>query len=84
MDCLSTLLRRIEDIHQLGQLLGISEDTLAAIESYYDDNTFKTKHIILEVLIKDHDDLVSKLRDALNVLGKEEISQILYLLTSLG
>ena len=80
LDCLSALLQ-IEDICPLGQLLGVSEDTLAAIESYYDERAHKIRHTVAVWLMNDPNDPIAMLIDALN---ENKISQALYLLSSFG
>ena len=82
--CLTALLRELEGIHSLGHLLEISEATLAAIDAYYDDTANKINHLLTVWLMEDPDDPVKQLRDALNSLGKDDISQTLVLLSSLG
>ena len=84
VDCLTVLLKDVNDIFVLGHFLKVPEDTLAAIDSYYDEDDHKMNHMLSLWLIEDHEDPVTNLRDALNSLGKEEISQTLVLLTSLG
>ena len=84
MDCLTALLKDIEDVHTFGQLLEITEESLAAIESYYEDNEQRIRHVVTLWLLKEPDDQVTQLRDALNALNKHEISQNLVLLASLG
>ena len=84
VDCLTVLLNDIEDIHAFGQLLGIAEESLAAIESYYEQNKQRIRHMVTLWLIKEPDDPVTQLRDALNALQKYDISQNLVLLASLG
>ena len=74
----------MEGIHSLGHLLEISEATLAAIDAYYDDTANKINHLLTVWLMEDPDDPVKQLRDALNSLGKDDISQTLVLLSSLG
>ena len=78
------MLRNIGDIHTLGQLLGISEDSLAAIEHYYENEEHKITHLVTLWLMKDPEDPVAQLTEALNALEKQEIAQRLVLLTSLG
>ena len=73
----------MEDIHSLGHLLEISEATLAAIDAYYDDAANNISHLLTVWLMEDPDDPVKQLRDALNSLGKDDISQTLVLLSSL-
>ena len=82
--CLSALLTNISNIHTLGLLLGIGEETLAAIQSYYKNEEDKICHIVTLWLMRDPNDPVSQLRDALNSLKRQEIAQTLVLLTSLG
>ena len=84
IDCLTALLKDIEDLHSLGLLLGIEEGTLKAIEAYYEDAEFITRHVITLWLVKDPDNPVTYLRDALNTLEKYDISQKLWCLVSLG
>ena len=84
VDCLTVLLKDVNDIFVLGHYLKVPEETLAAIDSYYDEDHHKMNHMLSLWLIEDHEDPVTNLRDALNSLGKEEISQTLVLLTSLG
>ena len=74
----------IGDIHTLGQLLGISEERLAAIEHYYENIEHKITHLVTLWLMRDPEDPVIQLRDALNALEKQEIARRLVLLTSLG
>ena len=84
VDCLTTLLKNIGGHSALGLLLGIEERHLEAIDSYYDDEEHKIMHMITLWLIKDPDDPVTQLRDALNALDKHDLSQILVLLSSFG
>ena len=84
VECLTALLKDLKDILLLGQLLLFSEETAAAIDSYYDKDYHKMSHMLSLWLMEDHEDPVTHLRDALNSLGEEEISQTLVLLTSLG
>ena len=84
MECLSALLKNIGDVYELGLLLGVSKETLAAIESYYENEGDKIRHVVTLWLMRDPDDPVTQLRDALNALEKQEIAQTLVLLTSLG
>ena len=84
MDCLTALLKDIEDVHAFGQLLGITEETLAAIESYYENNEQRIRHMVTLWLIEEANDQVTQLKNALNALEKHEISQNLVLLASLG
>ena len=84
VDCLTVLLKNVNDIFVLGHFLKVPEDTLAAIDSYYDEDDHKVNHMLSLWLMEDHEDPVTNLRDALNSLGKEETSQTLVLLTSLG
>ena len=84
MECLTALLKDVGNIHAFGQLLGIAESTLAAIESYYKQKELKISHMVSQLLIKYPDDPVTQLRDALNALEKYDISQTLVLLASLG
>ena len=74
----------IGDIHTLGQLLGISEESLAAIEHYYEKKEHKITHLVTLWLMRDPEEPVAQLRDALNALEKQEIERRLVLLTSLG
>ena len=78
------LLKRVQGIHAIGQQLKISDETLTAIDTYYDEIHHKFSHLLSLWLLKDHEDPVVDLRDALNSLGEEDISQTLVLLTSLG
>ena len=84
VECLTVLLKDETDILPIGRALRIQESTLAAIDSYYDDITDKTSHTVSLWLMEEHEDPVTELRDALNSLGKEQVSQTLVLLTSLG
>ena len=86
VDCLSVVLKDIEDIKPLGLLLGIQEGTLEAIQTYYgvDERALTSKHILNLWLINDPKDPARQLRDALNELTEFEISQQLLLLTSIG
>ena len=84
VDCLTVLLKDVNDIFVLGHFLKVPEDTLAAIDSYYDEDHHKMNQMLSLWLIEDHEDPVTNLRDALNSLGKEEVSRTLVLLTSLG
>ena len=84
VNCLTVLLKRVQGIHAIGQLLRISDETLTAIDTYYKEIHHKLSHILSLWLLKDHEDPVADLRDALTSLGEEDISQTLVLLTSLG
>ena len=84
VNCLTVLLKRVQGIHAIGQLLRISDETLTAIDTYYKEIHHKLSHLLSLWLLKDHEDPVTELRDALNSLGEEDISQTLVLLTSLG
>ncbi|CAI8033920.1 hypothetical protein GBAR_LOCUS19121 [Geodia barretti] len=83
VECLTVLFKDVKDILLLGQLLRMPEETLAAIDSYYEEDCHKMSHMLSLWLMEDHEDPVTPLRDALNSLGKEEVSQTLVLLTSL-
>ena len=82
--CLSALLKNTGSIDTLGQLLGITKETMAAIEDYYASDEHKISHVITLWLMRDPDNPVTQLRDALNVLEKQDVAQTLVLLTSLG
>ena len=84
VECLTVLLKDVKDILLLGQLLRFPEETLAAIDSYYDKDFHKMSHMLSLWLMEDREDPVTHLRDALNSLEQEDISQTLVLLTSLG
>ena len=84
MDCVTALVKDIEDVHAFGQLLGVTEENLAAIESYYEHNEQIIRHMVTLWLIQEPDDPVTQLRDALNALERHQISQNLVLLASLG
>ena len=84
VDCLTALLKDIRGHSALGLLLGVEERHLKAIDSYYEDKEHKIMHMITLWLIKDPDDPVTQLRDALNALDKHDLSQILVLLSSFG
>ena len=83
-ECLTVLLKDVKDILLLGQRLMFPEETLAAIDRYYDKDCHKMSHMLSLWLMEDREDPVTNLRDALNSLGEEEISQTLVQLTSLG
>ena len=84
VNCLTVLLKDVNDIFVLGHFLKVPEDTLAAIDSYYNEDHYKMNHMLSLWLIEDHEDPVTIFRDALNSLGTEEISKTLVRLTSLG
>ena len=65
-------------------MLGISDESLAAIEHYYENEGHKIKHIVTLWLMGDPNDPVTQLRDALKALEKQETAQTLVQLTSLG
>ena len=77
-------MKDVKDIVPVGQLLGISEETLVAIDGYYEDICHKLSHMLSLWLAENGEDPVTHLRDALNSVGQEEVSQTLVLLTSLG
>ena len=64
--------------------MGIEEGTLKAIETYYEDAEFITRHVITLWLVKNPDNPVTYLGDALITLEKKDISQKLWCLVSLG
>ena len=84
VNCLTVLLKRVQGVYDIGKLLRISDETLTAIDTYYKEIHHKFSHLLSLWLLKDHEDPVADLRDALNSLGEEDISQTLVLLTSLG
>ena len=86
VDCLTALMKDIDNIVSLGVQLGIKEDTLHAIQSYYspDDKTLMISHVIQMWLLSSPENPIRKLTDTLNELKKYEIAQQLVLLTSLG
>ena len=84
VECLTVLLKDVKDILLFGQLLRFPQETLAAIHSYYDKDCHKMSHMLSLWLMEDREDPVTHLRDALNSLGQEDISQTLVMLTSLG
>ena len=86
VDCLTALVRDIESIVPLGLHLGFEDDTLQAIQSYYnqDEKSLMFSHMINMWLFRSPENMIQQLRDALNHLKKNEISQQLTLLSSLG
>lgn len=84
VDCLTVLLKDIEEVQSLGHLLGVEEVYLEAIQTYYTEKECIISHIITTWLRKDPDDPVSQLSDALIDLGRHETAYTLVLLTSLG
>ena len=86
VDCLTALLRDIESIVPLGLQLGFENGTLQAIQSYYnqDEKSLMLSHMINMWLLHSPENMIQQLRDALNHLKKNEISQQLTLLSSLG
>ena len=47
VECLAAVTCELEDIHPLGQMLGVSEDYLSAIDTYYDDKESKFQHTLM-------------------------------------
>ena len=86
VDCLTVLMRGIENIVPLGLQLGIENDMLQAIQSYYnqDEKSLMFSHMINMWLLCGPENPIQQLRDALNHLKKSEIVQQLTLLSSLG
>ena len=86
VDCLTALMRDIESIVPIGLQLGFENDTLQAIQSYYnqDKKSLMFSHMINMWLLCSPENMIQQLRDALNHLKKNEISQQLILLSSLG
>ena len=88
-ECLTALLDNIGSIpiHSIGQLLGVTEEMLSAIDSYYENKRYKISHVITLWLIRNPADPVTQLSDALTQcisLENQEIAHTLVLLTSLG
>ena len=85
VDCLTAILKTVEDIHPFGLLLGIESRTLEAIQSYYNNRKyFIMTHIIYMSLRIHRKDIVMQLSNAVNAVGRYDISEQLVLLTSLG
>ena len=84
-DGLTALLKGVEDVHSLGELLGITEGSLEAIKIHYGDHTLSIlSHVLRLWLISDPEDPVKQLRMVLDGLGALEIAQQLIVLTTLG
>ena len=86
VECLTALMKDIDNIMPLGVQLGIKEDTLHAIQRYYgpDEKTLMISHVINMWLLGTPENSIRQLTDTLNELKKYEIAQQLVLLTSLG
>ena len=86
VECLTALMKDMNNIMPLGVQLGIKEDTLHAIQNYYnpDDKTLMISHVINMWLLSSPENPIQKLTDTLNELKIYEIAQQVVLLTSLG
>ncbi|CAI8056640.1 hypothetical protein GBAR_LOCUS30868, partial [Geodia barretti] len=58
VECLTVLFKDVKDILLLGQLLRMPEETLAAIDSYYEEDCHKMSHMLSLWLMEDHEDPV--------------------------
>ena len=86
VECLTALMKDVDNIMPLGVQLGIKEVTLCAIQRYYgpDEKTLMISHVINMWLLNSPENSIRQLTDTLNELKKYEIAQQLVLLTSLG
>ena len=86
VDCLTALMRDIESIVPLGLQLGFENDTLQAIQSYYnqDEKSLMFSHMINMWLLHSPENPIQQLIVALNHLKESEIVQQLTFLSSLG
>ena len=84
VECLAAVTCDLEDIHPLGKMLGISEDTLSAIDSHYDDKGCKLRHTLMLWEMENHEEPVKLLSNVLNELRRPDMCQILASLSSFG
>lgn len=86
VDCLTILLRDIEEVHQLGLQLRVKTSDLEAIQSstVFDKKEYVMSHIISLWLRSNPDDPASCLRDALNAIGRCDIAKKVVQLTCIG
>ena len=84
VECLAAVTCELEDIHPLGKMLGISEDTLSAIDSYYDDKDCKFRHTLMLWEMENHEEPVKLLISVLNELRRPDMCQTLSSLSSFG
>ena len=83
-DCLAVLLCEMEDIHPIGEALGITENNLSAIDSYYDDKGSKFNHTLMLWKMEDPQDPAETLIRHLKQMGRYKISETLTSLSSFG
>ena len=81
VECLAAVTCELEDIHPLGKMLGISESTLSAIHSYYDDKECKFRHTLMLWEMENHEE---PLISVLNELRRPDMCQTLSSLSSFG
>ena len=86
VDCLTALLKDIDDIKPLGLLLEFKENMVQAIQNYYGigKKTLICRHLMNMWLLSCTQDPVQQLKVALNELKQSTISQLLLRLTSIG
>ena len=74
----------MEDIHPIGEALGITENNLSAIDSYYDDKGSKFNHTLMLWKMEDHQDPAETLIRHLKQMGRYKIFDTLTSLSSFG
>ena len=74
----------MEDIHPIGEVLGITENNLSAIDSYYDDKGSKFNHTLMLWKMKDPQDPAETLIHHFKQMGRYKISETLTSLSSFG
>ena len=84
VEFLAAVTCELEDIHPLGKMLGISEDTLSAIASHYDDKECKFRHTLMLWEMENHEEPVKLLMSVLNELRRPDMCQTLSSLSSFG
>ena len=84
VDCLAAVTRELEDIHPLGEMLGISEDELSAIDAYYEDVEYKLQHTLMLWKMQNPEEPTKLFISVLNELRRPEMCQTLTSLSSFG
>ena len=84
VECLAAVTCELEDIYPLGKMLGISENTLSAIDSYYDNKECKFRHTLMLWETENHEEPVKLLISVLNELRRPDMCQTLASLSSFG
>ena len=84
-ECLTILLKGVQDHSLLGQWLGIEESTLEAIGTYFNnDSELIVSHMIVTWLMHDPESPMEQLSEALTAIREHEIATKFTRLSSLG